>query len=110
MCPFWRPPWKLARLSFPLWKLPAFPKVSSGTAAVGNRGQGGMGIPVTRECALHGCEALNSDIGSREKGVYFDVTAFFTPHSSVHKAATGEVRGFGSGSVNALLFPTYVGA
>ena len=78
--------------------------------AVGKRGQGGMGIPVTRECALHGCEALNSDIGSREKGVYFDVTAFFTPHSSVHKAATGEVRGFGSGSFIALLFPTYGGA
>lgn len=58
---------------------------------------------MTRECALHGCEALNSDIGSREKGVYFDVTAFFTPHSSVHKAATGEVRGFGSGSVFSYL-------
>ncbi|KAK9837329.1 hypothetical protein WJX81_006633 [Elliptochloris bilobata] len=41
-----------------------------------------MGIPVTRECALPGCEALNSDLHAKDKGMYFDVSVLFTPRSA----------------------------
>lgn len=50
-----------------------------------------MGIPVTRECALPGCERLSSSTRAKDAGVYFDVSVLFAPRET-RKPPAGEVR------------------
>lgn len=49
-----------------------------------------MGIPVTRECALPGCETLSSSTRAKDGGVYFDVSVLFAPREA-RKPSAGEV-------------------
>ena len=49
-----------------------------------------MGIPVTRECALPGCEMLSTSIRAKDGGVYFDVSVLFAPREA-RKPPVGEV-------------------
>ena len=49
-----------------------------------------MGIPVTRECALPGCETLSSSTRAKDGGVYFDVSVLFAPREA-RKPPVGEV-------------------